>query len=726
MRPGLVRKPLWSGCCSLALGWLALCAGGCATGPQVGAKAERYRIEVRLEPPSHRLVGRASIDMALEETAGMGLGPVAFEFQLHRELSVRRVQTAGARLLRWSRSSAAAADAEIDPVRHVVLIDRSVKALTLFVEYDGPLAQDVAAGEKPGEIHNFEMKAHVGPEGVYLGEEGHWYPEPVKDGGSPPPLSDFTLIADRPGGMELAAGAERDVALSERTGRLAWRSPYPLRNLVLVGGPHQVHERQHRGMTLRAHLQPKQAALADGWLAAAAKYLDRYEPLIGAYPAREYTIVDNFFSSGFAFPTMTLLSSAVIEMGERAYNTHGYLDHEILHSWWGNGVYVDPRDGNWCESLASYAANYYGFVLDGNEEEARRKRRNYSHFFSRTAEGQDQPLGTYGLPGGCGRNIAYNKGAAVFHMLARTMGQDRFWEAMRRFTAERVGAYASWEDIREVCEAVSGTDFNEFFGQWVRGAGAPLIDIERASYNDMDKTVTLVVRQNEPPFEMNVPVHIKTAGAAVDLEIPIRSAREEVRTPIDVMPLELELDPDYQLFRRVRPEDIVPTTAATRSGSAFTCVFPPEPVHETYEQLAEAFESSFEPAERMRGRMGAMTEGALAERCVLILGSAARDPYVSAFLTAVEFPVRWIDDGFEYGGLEYVEPSDAVLCTVRHPGVPGGGITVLFGNSDAALPRAANVPMYEHSLIIFDAGRPVIREDFEHRRSVRIERQNSR
>ena len=121
-----------------------------------------------------------------------------------------------------------------------------------------------------------------------------------------------------------------------------------------------MHRGDHNDIRIRLHLKPGQAAHAPGLIDSVRHNLERYEPLLGPYPAREFTVVDNFFSSGFAFPTFTLLSSAVIDMGVRSQTTHGYIDHEMLHCWWGNGVHVDPRDGNWCEALASYGANYYG------------------------------------------------------------------------------------------------------------------------------------------------------------------------------------------------------------------------------------------------------------------------------------------------------------------------------------------------------------------------------
>ena len=70
---------------------------------------------------------------------------------------------------------------------------------------------------------------------------------------------------------------------------------------------------------------------------------------------------------------------------------------------------------------------------------------------------------------------------------------------------------------------------------------------------------------------------------------------------------------------------------------------------------------------------------------------------------------------------EYNEPGDAVLCTMRHPGLRGGGVTVVFANSEPAIPKASFVPMYEHSLVIFRDGKPVLRQDFENPQVIRVE-----
>jgi hypothetical protein len=688
----------------------------------MSVQAQRYRLEVSLDPDTHRIDGRAVLDLARTDREALPTGrPAAIELLLHPGLRITDAAASGADI-KYRRRGRAVYDDEgqITAHRHAIILAEPVETMTLFIEYRGRLFQDVGAGEVAGEIHNFSMEAHIAEEGIYLGG-GYWYPQPVADDEAEPALTDYTLIANPVPGFELVAGAEHDPILSDETGRKAWRNPYPIEELVLVGGAHEVHRGIHNDITINLHLKPSQAQHAAGLMDAVRRNLDRYEPLIGPYPAGEFSIVDNFFSSGFAFSTFTLLSSPVIDMGKRSQTTHGYIDHEMLHCWWGNGIHVDPRDGDWCEALASYAANYYGYVLDGDEEKARRKRRNYSHLLSRFKPDRDKPLGTFGQKDGCGRGLVYNKGAAVFDMLAQKIGQENFWAAMRRFTEEFMGRYATWDDIRRICEETSGIPLETFFHQWVRRGGAPTIMIERAAYNTADQMLTIAMSQGAEAFDLEIPIRINHGDGTKDITVWLRESSDEVTVPVDVIPMTVEVDPDYHVFRKILLDQIIPTTAATRYGRAFTCVLPAGKIDDQYKTVQSIFESSFEDDECETAIVGKIEEGALAESCVLILAEAVRDAYVSAFLDAIEFPVRWIDEGFEFDGVAYTDPADSVLCTARHPGVPGGGVTVVYANSDNAIPKGINVPMYDHSLVVFKKGRPILRRDFEPRNAVPVD-----
>ncbi len=704
--------------------WLVLPAlTGCASmGPQLSVTPQRYRLDLQVSPQTHSLTGRAVLDVSAAHVTNMQPdGTAHVEILLHPDLRIDTVRASGAKVVRVRHARVPKKDKDLTPRSHHVVLDHPAKSFTLFVDYHGDLFQDVAAGEKAGEIHNFQMKAHIGEEGVYLGG-GYWYPQLAVGGEAVSALADYTVIVESKNDFQWVAGADRAPELAKQTGRLAWRTSYPVDSMVLVGGRHKTYEKTIRGTQVSLHLKESQIDQVDGLFEAVERNFSRYEPLIGKYPAKDFSIVDNFFSSGFAFPSFTLLSSAVIDMGKRSQTSHGYIDHEMLHSWWGNGIHINTDDGNWCEALASYGANYYGYVLDGNEEEARRKRRNYCHFLSRIKPEKDKPLGTYGQEDGCGRGIAYQKGAMVFHMLAIKIGQDQFWNVMRKFTKDFVGHYASWDDLRSLCEAEYGESLERFFRQWVRSGAAPMLSLEQARYDSSDRVLTLRLHQGEPAFELNVPIRITHPDGFKDIVVPLAAATGEITLAVDVIPLTVEVDPDYDVFRKIPAEQIIPTTAATRSKDSLVVVMPSGDVPESFTSLKSIFATGKDEKNVTVFQAGQIEQGRLADTNLLILGEAVRDPYIEAFLSAIQFPLKWVEGGFEFDGVNFSQAGDAVLCTARQPGVQGGGVTVLFANSKEAIPRAMLIPFYDHSAVIFHNQKPIIRSDFEIHNIVEVDR----
>ena len=102
------------------------------------------------------------------------------------------------------------------------------------------------------------------------------------------------------------------------------------------------------------YMFPKSNHLSQSYLDAIAKYISQYEALFGPYPFDKFAVVENFFSTGYGFPSYTLLGSRVIRL---PFIIHTSLGHEIAHCWWGNGVYVDYAQGNWSEGLTTYVSD---------------------------------------------------------------------------------------------------------------------------------------------------------------------------------------------------------------------------------------------------------------------------------------------------------------------------------------------------------------------------------
>lgn len=717
---------------------LALLPAGCAR-PLLPVRPVAYDIDAALDPQSHSVNGRTVIQLAAIEGSKIPSGAALVEFRLHDNLEVDQIEVSGGELVSHT-SVVEKPDNEVrnTPRTHRLLVKGFEQHLTVAVEYHGKLHQDITQGEDATEIHNFAMSAHVGTEGVYLASNGFWYPLTVVDEANRPELAlaDYRLRITPIEGFEFVPGLER--GQPDETGKLTAESPFPMSRAILLGGPRQRWTRQHGPVTLHAVLdaaKPGAEQVAQDLLNYTAELLDRYQPLVGSYPYKEFTVLEAFFSSGFAFPACTQLSPVILSE-RQMYRRHGYLDHELLHAWWGNAIEIDPRDGNWCEALASFAGNYYGFVIDGDEEGARKARRNASNFLSDIKPEQDKPLGTYGLPEGAGRGIAYQKGAAVFTMLLDRIGADAFFAGLRRLTNERVGGFANWDDLRQAFEAESGQDLAGFFQQWVRRAGAPQLKIDGAEWAEGSHEVTLWLTQGKSDFDLEIPLRLYYGTETEDTIVRLTQSSERLTIPCRANGLTaIELDPDYRLFRRLAPSEIMPTCNTTKRGPKLVVVVPDGELWQPYQIVQEQFTKAVQGDEDHPKPDAEVTvvsarqvrAGQLDDANVLVLGEAVHADAVQELLNGTDCQVNFTEPGFTVAEQPYAGVGDAVFFTVRHPTLPGGGVTVYYGNSEAALGNAAILGFYPNSLLVFHAaegaeqGRPDVVQRLDFERPERVE-----
>ena len=106
-----------------------------------------------------------------------------------------------------------------------------------------------------------------------------------------------------------------------------------------------------------------------------------------------------------------------------AVHPHHFVGHEVLHNWWGNGVYPDYAQGNWSEGLTTFMADY-AYKERESLEAAREMRRGWLRDFAALAPGQEQPLTTFtSRTHGATQIVGYNKAAMVFLMVRDCSGR---------------------------------------------------------------------------------------------------------------------------------------------------------------------------------------------------------------------------------------------------------------------------------------------------------------
>lgn len=678
-----------------------------------------YSLEIELDPESSGLAGRARIQLRSGDRFRTTDGVVPFE--LRRGLTPTSIRQ-GPREINFTERAREPQDehsALAEPSDAVVYeLEISERGLERPIEivYSGTLEQDALAGETPGQIHNRQVEAHIGPEGVYLSDDSAWYPRiavgELEDWpGDEPLLVTFEISVDSP--FLLTASGNR---VYGRAGPPRWRTPFALTGMAVAGGPLAAFTRLVGTTRVSAYLRPGSADFAHGLLDAIESYLGIYQPLLGLYPYTEFVVVENFFSSGFAFPGFTLLSSDVIQMGDRGLRP-GYLDHELLHSWWGNGVLSSPSSGHWSEALASYCANYMRPILENRPEESRAQRRNVGEGLSSDPEKGRHAVADFGRVEGVGSYVGYQKGALVLAQLAREIGQEAMWRGLARFYRDRLGRPSTWLHLRQAFERETDRNLEAFFAFWVEGPGLPAVTIESAVWQESTGELELEISLDEP-VAISLPLRlVKGDGSSVFRSLELEARQTHAKLPLEERPITIDVDPDYETLRLLPPELAMPTisgvTPPLRLAIAARKNDP-----EGYRTGADAIADRFADEDLSFRRR--VSRRALAKGHVLALGDAARSAPVTRHLA--RHGVSLGEHSFRVSLTEYAEPSHAFLACMRSSGGESGEgsgnsralLCVYYGNTDAALERSYLLPFYGgNSLVVFLDGNPVHRLDFE-------------
>jgi len=256
-------------------------------------------------------------------------------------------------------------------------------------------------------------------------------------------------------------------------------------------------------------------------------------------------------------PTLTYLGIEVLRL---PFIRATSLGHEVLHNWWGNGVYPDYALGNWSEGLTTFMADYAYKEREGPEA-AREMRRGWLRDFAALAPGQDSPLTTFtSRTHGATQIVGYNKAAMVFLMLRDLLGRDMFDRGLHAFWREQRFRIASWADLQRAFETVSGRDLHFFFDQWLKRAGAPTVHLAEAKHSNSDSgnVMAVTVEQGTPEYRLRVPIAIQTDSGEEFRTLDLESARQTFTLNLRGRPLEVILDPDLRIFRRLRPDEAPP------------------------------------------------------------------------------------------------------------------------------------------------------------------------
>ncbi len=261
-----------------------------------------------------------------------------------------------------------------------------------------------------------------------------------------------------------------------------WETPFPVDEVTMVGGQFKKYTREFDKHKFNLFTYDT-TNLADRYLSAVIEHYQIFTDLFGEYPFNEFSIVENFFATGFGMPGYTLLSGRLLAMPFVTLSP-GSLAHEFVHNWWGNSVYVDYDKGNWCEALTTFCSNYYYNVYKNKENEQIDWRKKALLAIDDLPKEKNYPVKDFKYQRDMfDAVVGYSKGAFVFYEIYKLLGKDAFFASLKQLAKDFKGKRAYWDDIVEIFDKHAPNDLKktinirQFIKDWLNSTDIPQIEI---------------------------------------------------------------------------------------------------------------------------------------------------------------------------------------------------------------------------------------------------------
>jgi aminopeptidase N len=279
------------------------------------------------------------------------------------------------------------------------------------------------------------------------------------------------------------------------------------------------------------------------------------------YAWEKYTqaMVDDFVAGGMENSSATTnTSSSLVHpllAPEYATGQDPLISHELGHQWFGDLVTCKDWGNIWLnEGFATFLETVWSenyFPKDQSEYERWESIREWfgqgnlwakpivRHDFDDSSEFDGN---------------AYGKGGLVLYMLRHQLGEEAFYRGLKHYLEVNRGKNVVTADLAKAIEEETHTNMDQFFTEWVYGAGAPKFDLSY-SYDDAKHQVLLKVKQTQKVegrvglFQIPIEVEITTAAGAKTYPITVSKAEEAFSLPADSTPKMVLFDKGGQILK---------------------------------------------------------------------------------------------------------------------------------------------------------------------------------
>ncbi len=393
----------------------------------------------------------------------------------------------------------------------------------------------------------------------------------LTDGWYPRPQQPFrcTLKVDLPAGYEAVSEAD-GVEKTQSGGSTSFVFRFDhLRDRVtlIASDEYKVTNARIAGTDITLYLRAPSPLSVRRLSELLQESLARQERLFGELPYRRLSLVEGPLLADVLRPTLGLLAQDAPDPAS--------LDRLVISQWFGGMVLPDRSQGDWTEALLTYLAGHGRAEREGRDWEFRKEL--LLRYAASVQPERELPLRAF-REGTDSASLALGsaKGAMVFHMLRRLVGETAFLDGIRSIA--RLPGPASWDDIRSVFERTSGRILSVFFQEWVDRKGLADFSMEqpRVTRKADAYQAALDISQKGQVYSLEVPVVVTLRTGSTHRE-SVRLDHE--KNPVTLQTVEeprtITFDPDYDIARRLTVQETPPLIATLFGQDTFMLVSSP-------------------------------------------------------------------------------------------------------------------------------------------------------
>jgi len=403
---------------------------------------------------------------------------------------------------------------------------------------------------------------YIGPEGSFAGgSNAAWYPQWDENSGTGIGLLKFSIPPDY---KVLATGKSLGTASEEAQGNFVFKNDVPSQ-FSFAAGKYTVLRRDGV-VPMRAYLLHPRKNI-DDYLVGSSKVLAVLSKEFGPYPYGEFAIAEvptqQALKAGFSGASFNGFMLSNEEFLDQPFNL-AYYGHEIGHQWWGNAVlHAEEPRGDYMldEAMAQFGSLRVVEAVDGPAAAEEYRRTGYPDYsptqcgygYLRSVKaGRDHALGN--LPDDPNSHeLADSKGFLVWDLLARTVGPERFSQALHDVTQKYRFRSIRWEEFLAAIQSVSKEDLSWFFSQWLERKGAPDWQI---TWKQEGGQVRGEITQAAPFYRAQVQVEIVGPdGQNSEHTLDVNDAKTAFDWPASFHVQSVVVDPHYYVLHWV-PNDV--------------------------------------------------------------------------------------------------------------------------------------------------------------------------